>query len=268
MRYEGDIILTIHGLDEFNRDVDGEVFAEKLNAFIKSLIAADIAANGKRRHKFLISALAKNTATAGIREQVAIKGGPANSGVDFYGHGLTAIYDDSPDARHLPKEFLRPIALLNRSVGDRFAFGEVKFKSGEIVRIDEFLQARAAKILEEVEQIEKGLERFFKGSAYGAFDGVLKAVDLRGEMKRAFLILSAGGLQVDCNVDQVDVGKLRQALDHRTMVFGIAHYGGKSGLPVRIDVMDVELTKTGADLSRWRGQFSIPEADEEDWGDL
>ncbi|WP_404289311.1 hypothetical protein ACD578_24530 [Microvirga sp. RSM25] len=267
MPQDGEITLTIHGLDAFNRDVDGEVFAEKFTAFMKALAAADTAANGKRRHKFLISGLVKNTATASVREQVASAGEVPDSSLFYYKKGLRAIHEDSPAARRLPADFIRPIAKLNRGVGDRFEFGEVKFSGGEVIRIDAFLQKRAEKILAEVERLEKSQETFFKGQAYGAFDGFLKTVDLRGDAKRAFLILSAGNLQIDCSVDHIEVERLRSALDQRAMVYGLAFYDGESGLPAKIEVRDIQLLKDQPDLGRWRGAFAVPTKDEdEDWG--
>ncbi|KPL53608.1 hypothetical protein ABB55_16455 [Prosthecomicrobium hirschii] len=269
MSDRSEITLTIHGLDTHNQDVDGEVFAKKFSAFLKALAAADIAANGKRRHKFMVSALAKNTATAAVRERIAVHGPVPGSSVAYCADGITAIYEDRPSARRLPKDFLKPIAALNSGVGETFAFGELKFDAGTVVRIDDFLRRRAEAILEEVERAESRQERLFKGMAFGSFDGVLKLVDLRGDTKRAKLTLSAGGREIDCNVDEVEVEKLRSALDHRAMVLGMAHYNGESGLPVRLDVRDVMLAKPEPDLSRWRGAFSISAGDDdESWGDL
>lgn len=268
MSGEHEITLTIHGLDEHHHDVDGEVFAEKFLNFLKGLAAADKAANGKRRYKFLISGLEKNTATARVREQVSTKGEPPHSSVNYYDNALGAIAADHPSSRFLPKEFLQPIIKLNHGVGQKFAFGEVKFKTGKVIRIDEFLQKRAERILREIEENE-GRQNFFRGQAFGSFDGVLKLVDLRGEAKLAILKLSAGGLEIKCNVDEIEVNKLRSALDKRAIVHGLAHYDGTTGLPDRLDVRDIVPTNEKADLTRWRGAFAIPlsQADE-DWGEF
>ena len=97
-----ELTLTIHGLDVFNRDVDGELFARKFFKFMQGIAEADTAANGKRRHKFLISDLKKNTATASVREQVVTGTEQTKSSFDFFEDGLSAIYEDAPRARSLP----------------------------------------------------------------------------------------------------------------------------------------------------------------------
>src|SRR5690606_17047900 len=106
--------------DAFNRDVDGEVFARKFFKFMQGLAAADVAANGKRRFKFLISDLKKNTASAAVREQVSTDGGPAISGIDYYERAVSAIYEDAPRARELPRAFVKYVLDINRDVGADF----------------------------------------------------------------------------------------------------------------------------------------------------
>ena len=108
----------------------------------------------------------------------------------------------------------------------------------------------------------------FKGIAYGSFDGVLKVVDLRGDIRRAVLILTAGGKQIECTVNALTVDALKTALDSRVVVYGRAHYGGSSGLPDRLDVTSASPVHApqGAHLTRWRGAFNIPESDPiKDW---
>jgi hypothetical protein len=54
-----ELTLTLHGLDQHNQDVDGEVFARKFTAFMRGLGKSDAFANEGRWHKFLISDLRK-----------------------------------------------------------------------------------------------------------------------------------------------------------------------------------------------------------------
>lgn len=106
--------------------------------------------------------------------------------------------------------------------------------------------------------------------AFGSYNGVLKAVDLRGVTQKAVLVLAAGGKQIECVVNTLAVSTLRDALDRRVAVSGRAHYEAGCGLPTRLDVMDVRIlpNREDADLARWRGAFAIPAgASEEDaWG--
>ncbi|CAN7366342.1 hypothetical protein LJR231_002163 [Phyllobacterium sp. LjRoot231] len=103
MAHNEQITLTIHGLDQNKRDVDGEVFAKKLTALMAGLAAADIATNGKRKHKFFITELKKNTATASFREQVTADG-QTQSGIVYFRDGLRAIREGAPEAKILPKK--------------------------------------------------------------------------------------------------------------------------------------------------------------------
>jgi hypothetical protein len=259
-----DLTLTLHGLDEYNQAVDGEVFAWKFAAFMRGLGRSDAAANGKRRYKFLISDLKKNTATAVVREQLAKKGASSHSGITYYLDGVSSVYGGTPQARALPRELVRDIAILPKGAGHTFSFAEVKGESTSstsaptVIRIDEFLESRAKRILREVSESDPKPRQFFEGTAYGSFDGLLKAVDLRGDMKKAVLLLSAGGKPIECIVNAITVPELGDALDQRVLAYGLAHYARASGLPVRVDVRKLEVLKDGQGLDKWRGHFSIP----------
>lgn len=267
MAHEEEITLTLHGLDHHNRDVDGEVFAKKLSQLMQGLAAADIAANGKRRFKFFVAGLKKNTATASFREQLAATGTPPSSGISNYKNALVSILEDTVEARALSKRLVEPIARLNEGAGEAFAFGEVKTASGLVIKIDEFLAKRAQAVLADIEREEKGQQTYFSGSAYTSFDGVLKAVDLRGEHKKAVLILTAGGLQIECGVDRLEVDQLRAVLDIRSNVYGLAKYAPNSPLPAYFEIFDAVIMAAGDGLNRWRGTFNVPTSDpDEGWG--
>ncbi|WP_448954841.1 hypothetical protein [Labrys neptuniae] len=264
MTSEREASLTLHGLDGYNHEVDAEVFADKFRTFLKALAAADEIINDTRRYKYMITALVKNTATAQVREYVAVAGEPPSSSVSYYAQSMTAIQNGEPAARRLPKAFLEPVVKLNRDVGKRFAFAEVKLPAGVIIRIDDVLRDKAERLLADIRAREAGGVQWFEGMAYGAFDGVLKAVDLRGEVKLANLILSAGGLEVECTVGDIDLEQVRGALDKRCIVSGLADYVGKGGLPRRLAVRHIEVVESAPPLSNWRGSFSIPDTDD-DW---
>lgn len=261
-----EITFTLHGLDEYNQDVDGEVFAKKFSAFVRGLGKADKAANGVRRHRFLLTDLKKNTATASLREQQTVKGPYPDSSIEYYGAGLEAIYSNSPRARALPAALVRDIAALNTGVGHTFAFGEVKTNRNLVIRIDDYLAKRARGVLAEIGAGERQPTALFSGIAFGSYDGVLKAVDLRGDVQKAALVLTAGGREIECIVNTVAVARLGEALDRRVVVSGRAHYDGVSQLPVRLDIQDLKLVKARreADLARWRGSFDMTEASQDD----
>jgi hypothetical protein len=263
MAADDELTLTIHGLLEYNAAVDGEVFAVKFQKFIRGLAAADKAANGSRRLKFMISDLSKNTATASVKERPTQSPGVTKSGVDYYVKCVTEIYNDTDHARTFDRDVVRNIADLNSGVGDAFAFGEIKQKStAKIIRIDQFLQDRAKRVLSDIDRAETGRLPFYKGRAYGTFDGELRLLDALEATDRAILLLTAGGEKIECIVGPVDQDKVRHAWRRRCRVTGTAHYDGEGGLPVRIDAVDIEVVEPGTGLARWRGAFKGLSADE------
>lgn len=263
-----ELTLTLHGLDVYGQDVDGEVFARKLTAFLKGIRQSDKAVNGKKRHKLLLTALSKNTATASVREQVYVPGPPAGSGMAHFENAVEAVFNNRPDARRLPLQLVKEIAALNSGVGHSFAFGEVKSNTGMLIRIDDYLGRRARELVVELEADSRAPAARFKGVAFGYFDGVLKLVDLRGDMWRGILILTAGGKQIECTVASLTVEQLRDVLDRRAMIYGKAHYGSGSRLPERLEVTSARRLqdRSAAHLSRWRGAFDLSGAEAaQDW---
>lgn len=264
---DGDeLTLTIHGLDAFNGDVDGEVFAQKLWKFIRALNEADKAANGKRRYKFLITDLQKNTATASVREQLGSGGSaPADSSFDYFEKGVQAIYADAPAARRLPHVFVRLIVDETKHVGDTFRLGEIKRKStGTVILIDDFLRQRAERVLSDINRATSGALPYYQGVAYGSFDGTLLLLDSLESAERAVLVLTAGGKKIECIISRVDVEQVRRAYKRRCIVQGAAHYSADQALPVRIDASQIDIVEGNGNLARWQGQFNIP-PDEEIW---
>ncbi len=120
----GPITLTVHGLSFFGGEVDGGgVFAEKFSAFIKVLANHACAATngGERRHQFIIDGLAKNTATAVLREHEYV-GSISTRSSSTASIALEEIRNDTPAAAFAPREFARHVVALNRDAGKRFEF--------------------------------------------------------------------------------------------------------------------------------------------------
>ncbi len=263
-----ELTLTLHGLEEFNDEVDADVFARKLTSFLKGIRSSDKAVNGRRRHKLLLTDLRKNTATASVREQVYLPGSVPCSGLDYFEDAVQAVRDNRPSARLLSLPVVREIAALNNGSGHSFAFGELKSTSGNIIRLDEMLGKRARSLVLEIEAEKKGRDVRFVGVAYGSFEGRLEEVDLRGELWKGVLVLSAGGKQIVCTVSALEMPEIRLALKRRVLAYGRAHYGASSGLPERLEITSIQPVKSAsnANLGRWRGAFDIPDSDPaEDW---
>ena len=111
-------------------------------------------------------------------------------------------------------------------------------------------------------------DKWFSGSAFGSFDGEVRAVDLRGSLPEIKLILSAGGKQIDCICRGIDIENIRSALNRRVRISGLAIYDGTSGLPRRLEAREVSLVAPGADFTRWKGAFEPFEALEWEPDDL
>ncbi len=252
-----ELTLTIHGLDEYNRDVDAEVFVKKLATLLKGIRLSDKEVNGRRRHKLLLTELSQNCATASVREQVYQAGPRPHSGLAHYEAAVEAVFARKPSAANLPLPLLREIASLNQGVGRSFDFGVFKSTSGTVIRIDDYLAKAAGQIVAEVETVKFSRPNRFSGIAFGYFEGILKLVDLRGDLWKGALILSAGGKQVECTVGALSDEELGKVLNRRVAVYGKAHYDGSSGLPERIEVSSAKPLpdRATATLSRWRGAF-------------
>jgi hypothetical protein len=267
MAKEGNITLTIHGLVEFNDQVDGEVFAEKFSAFMKGLAIADETANGERMHKFVIAGLKKNTATAEVAEYEFRASPTRQSGFDYYHNAVEEIRRDSATARLLPPELVKTVVTLNKGARKRFEFGEIKFdRTADVIRLDPFLAAKAESVLADIRKQNAGALAF-EGVAYGSFDGVLRAVDFQPTMKRGVLRLTAGGLPIICNITHTALDDVKDALEKRAIVYGLAHYDGQ-GLPRLLDIQKIDVLGAPGDLGRWRGAFDFPDNEiEEGWGE-
>jgi len=256
--------FSLHGLDTYNQAVDGEIFARKFGTFMRGLGKSDSFANGGRRHIFLIRDLHTSSAVATVEERMSKRGVPPQSGIGYYLDGASSIYNDTPHARTLPLTIVQDIATLPKGAGRTFSFAEIRGtpitpeSAPTIIRIDEFLERRAKRVLQAAIAERTSRSATFDGTALSSFDGVLKAVDLRGVMQKAVLLLSAGGKPIECIVNTIEVTELGDALDRRVIVYGLAHYDRGSGLPTRLDVRRMEVLQEGATLSRWRGAFDIP----------
>lgn len=102
---------------------------------------------------------------------------------------------------------------------------------------------------------------WFKGAAHGTFQGVVKAVDLRGARPEIKLVLSAGGKELDCVFRPEHLDGVKHSLERLVRVRGLAHYDGRSGLPRRIDIADIEPVRPARDFTHWRGAYEPFEPD-------
>lgn len=257
----GQATLILHGLDEDNRLVRADVFAKKVSSFVKGLVHADKLANHKRAHVIMITHLDEGSARIQIREKVARRAIMPASSINRYREAISCIYNGNKSSEQLPGNLIDAVEKLSSGSGSVFSHGELSFGDDNVIRIDDYLfrQARAAKCRD-----QRDRPRFYSGLSNGSFDGVLKVMDARGQVLRAKLILTAGGAEIDCAVNKGRVPEVRQLLDERVRVEGLAHYGGSQPLPARVDIESIKLVRKNADLLRWRGKL-CGEGDSADW---
>lgn len=260
------LTLTIHGLPAFNKDVDGEVFARKFFKLMQALAESDKAANGKRRLKFLIEKLEKNTATAAVREQVSNEGAPPESGIEFFERGADAIYHDRPEARALPVEFVKYVQEIAQGAGKTFERGVIKRGANDnTIRIDASLKKNVRRVLSDIERLSLGRIPPFAGKANISLDGTVTTLEGRGEVDKAVVVLTAGGREVECVVQRIPEEHLRTIWKRRCTVSGVGHYSGNRSLPDYIEAVRIDPVADGGDWKLWRGTFRKDASEESDW---
>jgi hypothetical protein len=149
------------------------------------------------------------------------------------------------------------VSQLAQGSGRRFGYAELWLEDETPFRIDEFLREQTEAVISPSRYLAEleSSQQWYKGIAHGAFEGEVKEVDLRGTLPAVKLILTAGGKELDCVFRDVDIERIREALNRRVRIEGTAFYDGKSGLPRRVEVAAVQPIGEGGDFTRWRGAF-------------
>jgi hypothetical protein len=260
----GQVKLRIIGTRAFNDRVLADVFARKLAVLIRAANAADVSANGTKRFEFVIIKLDANSpATALVGEQRVTSQLPDSSSIDILGRCAESVNSGSfAYARtHLPCAI--QLKKLASDVDQKFSHGELTVNGFKPITIDRYFLERATEaVLVKDESAELG---WFKGSAIGTFDGQVLETDLRGDIPRVILRLTAGGKEIACVCPGLSIEDIRAVLNKRVNLTGSAFYDGKSGMPVRIEVSRApEIIKAQADFTKWKGAFEPFTPDE--WG--
>jgi hypothetical protein len=262
----GEVRFRLHGRQEDGSErVPASVFAQKLAVLVRALRAADAAVNGRVTHDYVISNLEVGSALVEMREE-PIKTAellPSRSSVSAFEDCVEAIREGQVQRAQLFGKCPRYVSQLAKGSRNRFGYAELWLEHEEPVRVDEFLLEQSLAVGEGDPRIFRGSantsgageQRWYRGTAHATFEGVVKGVDLRGALPEVKLILAAGGKEIDCVFRGVEIERIREALDRRVRVEGTAFYDGRSGLPRRLEVTRIELTKEVGDFTRWRGTF-------------
>jgi hypothetical protein len=86
-------------------------------------------------------------------------------------------------------------------------------------------------------------------------------------MLRAKLVLTAGGLEIDCVMNKDRVPEARNSFDKRVVIEGAAHYDGVRQIPSRLDIKSLRVVGDESNLLRWRGVFKSDVDINDDWDD-
>lgn len=250
--------LTIHGLDEDNKLVRAEVVAQKLQALIRGLRAADVLANGKVTHNFIITEMRVSSAVFKVREKQATHGDAPQSTIPVFEKAVQSVYQGDVGVARLPSRLVNSISSLSSGAEKRFAHAEVG-EGENIVRIDDYLFRQAVRAKTALDVVkEAATPEYFNGVAVSSFDGTLQLLDSRGTALLTKLTLTGSRREIDCIVNKAHLPEFREYFDKRVRVEGRAHYNRASALPERVDAVRIDAIKAEANLLRWRGAFEAP----------
>lgn len=258
-----DLTFKIYGLEAMAGEVFADVFARKISAIVRGLKQIDKIYNEGKRHEFVISNLSVGSAEVAIREKLiskkSVRRSPAHEML-VYGAIASRAVAPHDEAQEI---MIATFDMLCRGAKERFDYATLKNGSDAIIRIDPFLSRQIEKIRagREAERAQSR-PRYFVGEAVGSFDGIIQAVDLKGEAPEARLILSAGGIPIECVLIGMDLDEVRKALGSRVSATGSAIYEGDTGLPTRIEVRSIT-SYPRVPISQWSGSLRPAELD--DW---
>jgi hypothetical protein len=254
----GQVRFRIHGPDAASDEsfVSASVFAQKLATLVAALKAADRAINGVLKHDYIVEKLKSSSPTVLLREEPLPKfEGVIASAIPAFDRCAHAVLAGEREQATRFGDCAAKLSKLAKGSYKTFGYAEVWTTTEDIIRVDPFLNERARSIIAPEPAKQPDGTNWFKGTAFGSFDGTVKAADLRGALPQIKLVLSAGDKQLDCVFGADDIEQIRTTLNKRVRVYGKAIYDGRSGLPRRVEANRIEPIQPGADLSSWKGSF-------------
>jgi uncharacterized protein YpiB (UPF0302 family) len=259
--------FVLHGLDVDNRIVRASVFVQKLKTLLSALRIADTIANGKPTFMYMVTKLETGSAAVTVREKQVTRNRPLRSSIDFLESTASAIYNGDRNVEHLPEPLVKQIGKLGKGVEKNFSHAELTFSDETVIRIDDYLLKQAEVAYETLKSPEQKHDRYYRGIAIGSFDGFLKEIDARGTMLRGKLVLTAGGIEIDCVMNKDRVREAGNSFDKRVIIEGAAHYDGERQIPARLDIKSLRVVGDDSNLLRWRGAFKSDVDVNDDWDD-
>jgi hypothetical protein len=145
------------------------------------------------------------------------------------------------------------LAAISRDVDKDFQHIEMTVNGYPTIVADKLFLERAREVIAPPKDADR--VTWYRGTTVGSFDGKIIVEDVsEDQMPRLTLRLTAGGKDVVCYWPGFATDDFEPLLGRRVRVRGLAHYDGKSGLPVRIDIQETpRRLKSDADFTRWSG---------------
>lgn len=249
-----EVSFVLHGLGVDNSFVRAKAFGDKFNAFLKALTDADRAANGAVRHDYLIANLINGSAGCVLRERPKTRK-PASSGMYELYHAMSAVNDGGNAVAMIPKNVLKSIETLAKGAGQDFTHGEVILDDQNIIRVDDFLYRRAESALSIVNEAAASTGRFYEGKASISYDGTLELIDTTGEVWKAKLSPTIGGVPIECIVNKNRLRLVTKHFRDRVNIEGMGFYEASSPIPKRVEITAISPIGSRRHLSEARGSM-------------
>ena len=246
------VTFRVVGKQVLNGHVLADVFARKLAIFVKAMEAADRSANGQKHFDYVIVDLKATSAAAVVQETRSNRAVPQFSSAETFGDCMRAIDDARYEVARRHMECVTYIAAMAKDADKTFDHIQVTVNGFEPIIADKVFLARAQEATRLPDK-----QSWFRGTAIATFDGTVVVEDIRDiSSPRLVLRLTAGGKEIECHWLGFSSEEHHNVLGKRVRVQAKAHYDGKSGLPVRLDILQAPtLIKPKPDFLRWGSTF-------------
>jgi hypothetical protein len=207
----------------------------------------------------------------GIEErQAKAKLTPLASGIDKLHNAIVTVANGNATHLNGSSDLLPMIRSLGKGASKSFSHIDIVLDDDikTAVRVDHFFVEQVGSATKALTALaDQRQRRLFKGRSKTTLDGTLKAVDHRGPTKLALLVLTAGGVEIECAYKEHIAASIVPAFDARSRVEAWAHYDGLSPLPRRLDLISATPLKRDADLKRWKGAFRVQPSNDDEWAE-
>ena len=196
-----DLTFKIFGLDDMGGEVPVEVFAKKISRIAAALKKVDKIENGGRRFEYVVAGLEYGSAQIDFREKPmsakTVKKSPTARFVAL-GCSISSGRPLSPEGE-ADEVIINLYESLSRDASNSYDYATIRSGSEQMLRVDRFFHGQVERVIQSAKAAALAVpQKFFVGDAIGTFDGVIQAVDLKGDAPEVRLVLSAGGKSIDC----------------------------------------------------------------------